>query len=45
MSKTWLVTKGVLRLVIAVLACLILAALGYVAIIAWIVHFPPDAIQ
>lgn len=45
MNRTWFVTRGVIRLVITVLACIILAALGYVAIIACIVVFPPPAIH
>ncbi|WP_243048387.1 hypothetical protein [Dyella sp. RRB7] len=45
MNRTLFVTKGILRLVITVLACVLLAALGYGVIIAWIVHFPPGALR
>lgn len=45
MNRTWFMTKGVIRLVITVLACLFLAALGYLAIIACIVLFPPPAVR
>ncbi|WP_430388933.1 hypothetical protein [Dyella sp. 20L07] len=39
------VTKGVLRLTATVLVCLILAMIGYAAIIAVIFLFPPHAIH
>lgn len=37
--------KGVLRLVGVVLLSLLLAALGYAAIVGLILRFPPHAIQ
>ena len=45
MNRAWFVTKGVMRLVITVLACLILAGLAYLAIIACIMLFPPPAVR
>lgn len=44
MNKALFVTKGVLCLAITVLACVTLAAIGYVVIIACIMLFPPHAI-
>jgi phage shock protein PspC (stress-responsive transcriptional regulator) len=43
MGKAFFVTKGVLRLVVTVLVCMTLAALGYLAmiILAWSVIPPP----
>ena len=45
MSKAGFVAKGILRLVVTVLACMILAAIGYIAIIAYIELLPPHAVQ
>jgi hypothetical protein len=45
MNKAWWVTKGVLRLVCVVSLSLLLAGLGYIAIITIITQFPPDAIR
>ncbi|ULU25970.1 hypothetical protein [Dyella terrae] len=42
--KAWWVAKGVARLVFVVLLSLLMAGLGYLAILAVIVHFPPHAI-
>jgi hypothetical protein len=44
-SKLGWAAKGVLRLVCVVLLSLLLAALGYVAIVGLILRFPPHAIQ
>jgi hypothetical protein len=45
MNRTLFVTKGILRLVITVLGCVLLAGIAYVALIAWILHFPPGALR
>ncbi|WP_019465736.1 hypothetical protein [Dyella japonica] len=45
MSRAGWVAKGILRLVFVVLLSLLLAGLGYLAIIAVITSFPPHAIQ
>jgi hypothetical protein len=43
-NKVLFIGKGILRLVLTVLVCVFLAALGYVLIIACIFLFPPHAV-
>ncbi|MGO4504223.1 MULTISPECIES: hypothetical protein [unclassified Dyella] len=45
MDKLGWAAKGVLRLVFVVLLSLLMAALGYAAILGLILCFPPHAIQ
>lgn len=45
MNKAWFVAKGIARLTVVVLLCLVLAALGYMLIVACVLRFPPHAIQ
>jgi hypothetical protein len=45
MSRTVWIAKGIARLVAVVLLSLLLAGMGYVAIIALIVSFPPHTLQ
>jgi hypothetical protein len=45
MNRTVFVAKGIARLVITVLACVLLATLGYGLLVAWILHFPPEALH
>ena len=45
MDKLGWAAKGVLRLVFVVLLSLLMAALGYAAILGMILCFPPHAIQ
>jgi hypothetical protein len=43
-GKALFVMRGVLRLLVTVLACLMLAAIGYGLILACILLFPPHAV-
>jgi flagellar biosynthesis protein FliQ len=45
MSRTLFVVKAILQLVITLAACVLLAALGYGVIVAWILRFPPHALH
>jgi hypothetical protein len=45
MNRTLFVAKGILRLVLTVLACVLLAALGYGVLVVGILHFPPEALH
>jgi hypothetical protein len=42
---TRLAIKGTLRLLVVTLLCVLLAGLGYLAIIMWIVFDPPHALD
>lgn len=45
MNKLAWATRGVLRLVLVVGVSLLMAGLAYLAIIAIVLHFPPNALQ
>jgi hypothetical protein len=45
MGKALIIAKGIFRLVMTVLLCVALAAIGYGMIIGCIMLFPPPAIQ
>ncbi|WP_157956550.1 hypothetical protein [Dyella sp. C11] len=45
MNRAWWAARGIARLVFVVLVSLLLAGLGYLAILAVIMQFPPHAIR
>ena len=45
MGKTLFVSKGILRLLLTVLACTLLAGLAYLAMVAWILLMPPHGLH
>lgn len=44
-NRVLYVSKGILRLTTTVLVCLFFAALGYMAIVALIMTFPPHTLR
>jgi hypothetical protein len=45
LRKIWWAARGIARLVLVVLLCVLLAACGYAAILACINYFPPHALR